>query len=198
MIPIPATLKLVIALVLVGGIAALQALAKVEPGWQWAGGVIQLLTVLEVYFTVPPSAAGRGGPGGSSGGRRDPVSAAAARLSAPTTPRLMGVFAVAVLVACAALPGCSWFSANKTQVAVDAGQVASCVIGQLFQGQTDPDQIVAACAGATVSDVAEIVDSLINFYTQPSSDAGPSAASDPVVLGHLRAAKVQAHERLGR
>ena len=57
MIPLPASIKLVIGLILIGGIAALQALAKVETGWLWAGGVIQFLTAAELYFTVPSAAA---------------------------------------------------------------------------------------------------------------------------------------------
>lgn len=59
MIPISAKLKLVLGLILVGGIAALQALAKVEPAWVWAGGVVQFLTALELWLTVPPAAAAK-------------------------------------------------------------------------------------------------------------------------------------------
>lgn len=53
MIPIPAKLKLVLGIILVAAIGALQALSKLEPAWSWAGGVVQLLTMLELYFTVP-------------------------------------------------------------------------------------------------------------------------------------------------
>jgi hypothetical protein len=59
MIPLPANVKLVLGLVLVGSIAAIQALYKVEPAWSWAGGVVQALTVLEMFFTVPPATAAR-------------------------------------------------------------------------------------------------------------------------------------------
>jgi hypothetical protein len=59
MIPLPANVKLVLGLVLVAGIAALQALSKVEPAWSWAGGVVQALTMLEMFFTVPPATAAK-------------------------------------------------------------------------------------------------------------------------------------------
>lgn len=59
MIPMNATLKLVIALVLVGAVGALKSLGVVEPGWSWVGTLVQLLTVAEVFFTVPPSASAK-------------------------------------------------------------------------------------------------------------------------------------------
>jgi hypothetical protein len=71
--------------------------------------------------------------------------------------------------------GCSWFASNKTQVTTDVGQIASCVITQLFQGVTDPAQIVTACVGSTLADVDQIITSIINFYDQP--DAGAAVAS---------------------
>lgn len=54
MIPINPKVKLVIGLILIGAAGAIEALAKVEPSWTWAGTVVQGLTALELYFTVPP------------------------------------------------------------------------------------------------------------------------------------------------
>jgi hypothetical protein len=56
---IPPKVSLVIALVLVGGLAALKALAPLEPGWVWTATVIQLLTVLGTYLVVPGTQAQR-------------------------------------------------------------------------------------------------------------------------------------------
>lgn len=56
---IPPKVSLVIALAIVGGLAALKALAPLEPGWVWTTTVIQLLTVLGTYFVVPGTQAQR-------------------------------------------------------------------------------------------------------------------------------------------
>ncbi len=72
--------------------------------------------------------------------------------------------------------GCSWFQANKPQVTSDVGQIASCVLTQLFQGNSDPLKITGACIGATMADIEQILASVINFYEQPA-EAG-IAASD--------------------
>ena len=57
MIPLPANVKLVVGLLLVGAVGAASALLKVEPSWSWLGTVVQLATALELYFTVPAVAA---------------------------------------------------------------------------------------------------------------------------------------------
>jgi hypothetical protein len=59
MIPIPANIKTVLALVLVGAVGALNALGKLEPSWSWVGAVVSLLVVLETAFTIPQSAQDR-------------------------------------------------------------------------------------------------------------------------------------------
>lgn len=56
MIPMNATLKLVIGLVLIAGVGALNALLKVETAWTWIGTAVQTLTALEFFFTVPAAA----------------------------------------------------------------------------------------------------------------------------------------------
>jgi hypothetical protein len=56
MIPLPANVKLFLALLIVGSVGALNALAKVESTWNWIGSVVSLLAVLETFFTTPPSA----------------------------------------------------------------------------------------------------------------------------------------------
>jgi hypothetical protein len=73
--------------------------------------------------------------------------------------------------------GCGWWSSNSKQVVTDVGQIASCVIGELFQNVTDPLKIAAACVPATAADVEQIIASIINFYDQPA-EAGAVAASD--------------------
>jgi len=59
MIPLPANVKLVVALLLVGGLGALNAIYNVEPTWKWIGSAAGVLTLLETFFTVPPSAAAK-------------------------------------------------------------------------------------------------------------------------------------------
>lgn len=92
MIPLPANVKLVIGLILVAGIAALQALSKVEPAWTWAGGALSVLTMLELYFTVPSTAAGRAG--------SDATKASAAA----TAAKPLGVLLMICMLSCAAAP----------------------------------------------------------------------------------------------
>jgi hypothetical protein len=73
--------------------------------------------------------------------------------------------------------GCNWWSSNNKQVVTDVGQVASCVIAEMFQGVTDPLKITGACAPATLSDVEQIIASIINFYDQPQEAGAAVAAS---------------------
>jgi len=49
------TIKLVLGLILVGGIGALQAIAKVEPTWAWVATIVQVLTAVELFLTPAPS-----------------------------------------------------------------------------------------------------------------------------------------------
>ena len=53
MIPINPTVKFWILVVLTGLIAALQALIKLQPAWAWAGAIVQILSAVELYLTVP-------------------------------------------------------------------------------------------------------------------------------------------------
>jgi len=69
------------------------------------------------------------------------------------------------------LVGCSWFSnGGGAQVASDVGKVGACIIGQALSGDNDPTQIAQACSPATISDIEQIVQSLISYYE--TSDAG--------------------------
>jgi hypothetical protein len=56
MIPIPAKYKGPIGVVLIGVIASLQALAKLNSAWSWITAVVQILTAVELYVTVPSGA----------------------------------------------------------------------------------------------------------------------------------------------
>jgi hypothetical protein len=89
--------------------------------------------------------------------------------------------------------GCSWFSGGGgTVVAAGAGAAAACVIGQVEQGVSDPNAIVAACAGVALDDVVSIVESLIAFYV--SGDGGvPTAAR----MQQLQKLAASGHAKMG-
>jgi hypothetical protein len=55
MIPINPTVKFWILVVLTGLIAALQAAFKLKPAWALAGAIVQILSAVELYLTVPTS-----------------------------------------------------------------------------------------------------------------------------------------------
>ena len=102
--------------------------------------------------------------------------------------KLFRVFAPAAIVLGLGLAvggpqtGCGWFSSNSPQVTSDVGQIASCVIAQMFQGVTDPLKIVSACVPATLADVEQIIASIINYYDQPDAavgDAHPGVGKPP-------------------
>ncbi len=75
-----------------------------------------------------------------------------------------------LMVLCESLAGCGAAAASPT-AAVDIGQIAACIIGQL-QNSADVEQIATACGPATAADVLEIVTELLATETV---DAGPSA-----------------------
>jgi hypothetical protein len=56
MIPLPANVKLIVGIIVVGGIGALNAIAHVEPTWAWVGTGVSVLTAVELFFTIPNSA----------------------------------------------------------------------------------------------------------------------------------------------
>ncbi len=74
--------------------------------------------------------------------------------------------------------GCGWWASNSGQVTTDVGQIASCVIAEMFQGVTDPLKITGACIGSTLADVEQIIASIINYYDQPQEAGAAVAASD--------------------
>jgi hypothetical protein len=105
--------------------------------------------------------------------------------------------AAVAVIGLAALVGCSWFAANQPVVEASVGQTAACILGQVLTGDEDPLAITAACAPATLADVVQIVESLLNFYTQPAADAGADAAphvsaANVVLVGHLQALHLRA------
>src|SRR5579872_201274 len=57
MLPIPPKYKLLLLVVLSGAVAALQNLAKLEPGAAWATSIGQMLLLLEAFLTTPQGAA---------------------------------------------------------------------------------------------------------------------------------------------
>jgi len=71
------------------------------------------------------------------------------------------------------LQGCSWFSGSGGTTTTVAGeQIAQCVFEQILQGVNDPGTIATACFNVTSAQVLAILDSILNFYTQPSGDGG--------------------------
>jgi hypothetical protein len=96
--------------------------------------------------------------------------------------KVMLVLGLAVTVA-----GCSWWNNGGSKTVVsDIGQVGSCVLSQLFQGQTNPLSITAACAPATLADVDQIILSLINGL-ESEGGAGNAALIAQLQQAHAAA-----------
>ena len=84
---------------------------------------------------------------------------------------------------------CAWFKSNSAQVTTDVGKILSCVLSQLFSGNSNPTAIATSCIGTTVAMIDEIIISLINFYDQPViSDAGPAMAASDKRCGNINTA----------
>lgn len=97
---------------------------------------------------------------------------------------------IASCVGLLAIAGCSWFQGpGSGAVTSGAGIVASCVLRQIEEGVSDPAAVVAACAGATLDEVVQIVESLIAFEL---GDAGSTAR-----LERLRNLAALGHAKLG-
>lgn len=157
MIPLPARLKLVLGLILIGGVAALQALSKVEPTWTWAGGVLQILTGLELYFTMPKAA-----------DKSDAVKAA-------------GPLAAILLVAALSTQNaCAWWNnGGGRKVETQGGQELSCVLAQVQAGNRDPIGIAVACVGGLLANGVADIESLIAYYL--AGDGGGPVTSGAAV-----------------
>ena len=100
-----------------------------------------------------------------------------------TAAKVVPLACLFLLSGCVA--GCSWFTANKSTVETDVGQVGACVVGQLLTGNEDPAAITLACSPATIADVAAIVASLLNFYEAPAVDGGTPPIAPAGLLVHL-------------
>jgi len=141
---------------------------------------------------VSKNGGGDGGNGATATTTPPPAAPADPPPAAPAAKKI-GVLAPAVVVLTLSLSvggtvatqtGCGWFGANNNQVVSDVGQIASCVIAQLFQGVTDPLKIVGACQGATMADVEQIIASIINYYDQPDASAAVAASDKHCGVGN--------------
>ncbi len=154
MIPMNPTVKLIIALVLVGAVGALQALFKVEPAWTWIGTIVQIATAAELYFTIPPMSA-------------DTVRRAAAKL--PPLPVFLFVAALSFgTVGCGPASGPLWTQIEQTILTdVENGALLSTI-----------EQAVIALDPALGGDVAAadaVIQAVIQFFE--SAGVLPTPAS---------------------
>lgn len=111
MLPIPNNIKLVVGLILVAAVGAAQALTHLEPTWAWLGVIVQTLTALEFFFTVP--------------------SAASAKLaSMKATLAAFGKASVVLLAlgAATSMQGCAWLASTPIVPVTpqNQAQVAGC------------------------------------------------------------------------
>jgi hypothetical protein len=77
--------------------------------------------------------------------------------------------------------GCSWLKGNSTMVSNDLMVLSECVIAQVLRGVTDPVTIAAGCVGSAISDVEQILASLIDYYTGPQD--GGAIGADGMLCG---------------
>jgi hypothetical protein len=90
---------------------------------------------------------------------------------------------VALVIAC---------SATTTQAVIqDITPTGACIATQLLDGgATDPLQIVAACAGTTIADVIQVVETLTS--AQPDSGTNPTTLQLRLAAVHTRALALKA------
>jgi len=172
MIPIPGNVKLVIGLIIVAAVAALQALSKVEPTWVWAGGVLQVLTMLELYFTVPSAAAKQ-------------LAGQAAKAAGPVAGLLLMIGALST-------------SACKGSVLPAFMNVVQVVETDISAGKTDAQiasDVCAALGGSATTDavcagVETIVQDAIVYLIDTGALTGPALQRGQQYLtAHPKAAK---------
>ena len=154
MIPINPTLKLVIALAIVGAVGAAQALTKVEPSWTWLGALIQGLTMLEVFFTIPSG-----------------TKAKMAALKAAA--RVTSVLAMVVGMGC--IVGCP----SAVPVVGPIGSCVSSIVADALKGMTIA-QILAAAGPGCVANAEEVITVLLG---SPQAQGTPAYGEAKVARG---------------
>jgi hypothetical protein len=176
MIPLNPRLKLILGLVVIAAIGAIQALGKAEPTWTWVGLVVQLLSASELYLTVPGSTA-------TVAAMRAAAAKAGSVVSAVPLAFVCLAYSAGLLFADAST-GCSSTTAN--QVVQDITPVGACVAQELLTvGVSDPEQILAACVGAGIADVIQVVKTLED--AQPDSGTNPTPLQLRLAAIHTRA-----------
>lgn len=96
---------------------------------------------------------------------------------------------LAVPAAVVELPSCSVTTANA--VAQDLTPAGACIATALLSGgATDPIQILAECAGTTIDDVIQVVETLMANGPDTGADAGVIAQQLAAV--HVRALGIRA------
>jgi hypothetical protein len=131
MIPISPKVKLAVLLILVGGLAALQAIQPLAPTWAWIAAVVKVLSLVEAYLTVP-------------GGTATELKA----LRMATKVSITGLLLLTLVTTQVACPA----------AAPAAGPSASCVstvVADALKGMT-LDQILADAGPGCVKDAAEV------------------------------------------
>jgi hypothetical protein len=186
MIPLNPRLKLVLGLVVIAAIGALQALGKAEPTWTWVGLVVQLLTASELYLTVPgntATVAAMRAAAATVAAMRAAAAKAGSVVSAVPLAFVCLVYSAGLLFADAST-GCSSTTAN--QVVQDITPVGACVAQELLTvGVSDPEQILAVCAGAAITDVIQVIETL--EAAQPDSGTSPTTLQLRLAAIHTRA-----------
>jgi len=81
--------------------------------------------------------------------------------------------------------GCSWWSnGGGSQTQTSGTVIALCVFEQLLQGVTQPDAIATACDSIALSQLLNVLDSILNYYVQPPApDAGVADGGAPMLCG---------------
>jgi hypothetical protein len=106
---------------------------------------------------------------------RIPPAPKAATFPPTTLKRTAVVLGICAFGAAGTTAGCGWWKGNATTVSNDLLVLSECVISQVFKGVTDPVTIAAGCVGSAISDVEQILASLIDYYTGPQ-DGGAIGA----------------------
>lgn len=148
MLNINPTIKLVIFVSLVAIAGGLNAVAHVEPQWKWIGGVVNVVLLLEAFFTVPTSVAAK-------------LKAAAVKTAASMLRLFAVLFVVALFVGCKAV-----------QVAAPSSvATVACVVDDAIAGK-GISQIVLDCGG----DAAQVIAILADPANYPKTKGTPAYA----------------------
>jgi len=177
---------LLVALAVVAGTGPGLANALLQAGLPVAahvvGAIVAFCAALKLAFM--PSV-GKPKPAGDRSG-----SAGFARLSVMVL--LVGI--------CAAVTGAQACTKAQALSNVEAAMPAvTCVLSQIFQGDTDPATIAVACDGVTAEDILSIINGELQAESAAMGDAGPSEEYlFKAALLQTAKARATAHLRVGQ